>query len=240
MWGDLTNDNPVCGTCRKKNAPFDGDINYIKKMKDLVTGFPFIMGCLFITLGTLGNAILLPWWMGILELAVSAIYIVALWLMVYEAAFSPRRKIDRTLLALRLFKIAAVLALIMVVLSFIVVMASMVPYLSYGGLLAGMVAAYVFVLLLIVLAALGLGTYAAVMLYIRPLFKVLDGIKWRIKLCEYAPLDGLTLFTVFTFLGMIYGVVITITNNQAAEGLLFVIFNCIGLILCLYTLRKFR
>jgi len=236
----LNNGNLLCDMCGNENVPFTGDVDYIKKMKDLITSAPFIMGCVLITLGTLGSVFLLPWWMGLLEAAFSAVYIVALWLMVYEALFSRRRKIDKTLLALKLFKIAALLTLVIMVVVFAATMVEVIPGSMYGGLFAAMVAAYIFIFVLIILAAFGLGIFLAVMLYIRPLFKVLKAIERRITLRQHAPLDGLNLFTVFSLVGVVSAFILALADNQAMEGLLFVIFNGVGMVLCLYTLRKFN
>lgn len=236
----LNNGNLLCEMCGKKNVPHAaGDVDYIKKMKDLVTGGPFVVGCVLMTLGTIGSAFILPLWLGIIEIVFAAVYIVPLWMMMYEALFSRRRKINKTLLALKMFKIASVLALVMIIVGLAVALAQEVPYMMYGGLIVGMVAAYIFVFVLIVLAGLGLGIFAVVMLYIRPLFKVLTGIERRITLREYAPLRGLGLFTAFSLLGVVAAFVLALVDNQAADGLLFIIFNSVGLLLCLYTLHRY-
>jgi len=89
----------------------------IKEIRVLVSSVPFIIGSVLLTIGAVGNALTNVTWLSVLDLAFAAVHITGLWFLVFEAVRRPS-SCTKTLTALTMFKVAAVLFMVLVCILF--------------------------------------------------------------------------------------------------------------------------
>jgi len=211
-------------------------IDFLAKLKQLTRSFAFILGCLLITVSTVGGIFLDFSWQSILGLAFSAIYIVALWLLVLDA-FSPTAH-KKTLTALSMLRVSFILSMILACVVFGVM--SIVALFSIA------------LFFLFFLAIVGGFVYLMVKYYFLAFLKVLDSIRERMTTGRYCSLEGLGSFLVLNYIGIVLYAVIAFVDmavglGEAAAtsfafpwGVMFAVTHGAGLLLCLRTLKRFE
>ena len=223
----------------------------------------FIFGCLLITVGTAGGIFFDFSWFNLIGFVFSIVYIAALWLLVIDG-FSPDESCAKSLRALSMFKLSAVLSMIMMCIAF--VLTGIALLFSMSG----------FAFLFIFAVGGGIG-YLLVKFYYFALFSILDGIRSRIETRCYSPLDGLWSFLMISYVLIAVSVVAALhqmagtysTQNVGLEtsitvdmygntietmyiiqdpvmqegafswAVVFAVVNSVGMIFCLRTLKKF-
>jgi len=197
-------------------------------LKRLASSRPFIIGCILITLGTMGSILFDQSWQTVLGLAFAAVHIIALWLLVFESVNS-QDSYKKTLMALSMFKVSAVLSLILVCLVF---------GLTGIVLLLSLMQGIIFLIIIGILGGLG---YVIIRYYYLALFKILNSIRLRVLSGKYSSLEGLGSFLILSYIAIGIAVVVFIFEIGAfSPGLLFALINSAGMILCLRTLKKFE
>ncbi|MCL2573455.1 MAG: hypothetical protein FWE34_02755 [Defluviitaleaceae bacterium] len=204
---------------------------YSKKIIPLALSIPFIFGCLLITLANIAGVLYGFSWLGMIDLAFAAVHIIALWLIIFEARGTNKFYYSKTLVALSMFKISAVLSLVLFSISF---------GLIGLALLFAMLRGIAFLLLIAIVGGIG---YVLIRHYFLALFKVLNGIRARITTNQFVPLEGLGsfLFISYILIGLsiaesivgIFGI-----GGPLSLGILFTITNGFGMILCLRVLKR--
>ena len=229
-------------------------INFLAEIKQLTKNFGFILGCLLITVGALGGSLLNFTWLSILDIAFAAIYITALWILVF-AAFSDTAY-TKVLTALSMFRVSAVLTMVLVCILF--------ALLAIVGFSAAMGGGLLFVLVFVICGGIG---YILIRYYFLALLKVLSGIKERIITGTYSPLKGLRPFLLVSYISIAASIIISLVSidaiihpqnatetillinlinaantdaSVAIGGFIFLVAYSAGIILCLRTLKKFE
>ncbi|MCL2202374.1 MAG: hypothetical protein FWB88_00325 [Defluviitaleaceae bacterium] len=247
----------TCGACgtwndsQSDSTPVAQD--YLMEIKRLTRSVPFLLGCLLITVGTVGNIFFGFTWQNILDIAFATVHIAALWILVLEAFSHTAYK--KTLTALAMFKVSVVLNLILICIVFGITGIA-VLFATMQGIS--------FLFLLAIVGGIG---YLIIKYFFLALLKVLNAIKERITTGKYTPLDGLGSFLVLSYIGIGVSVVNAFTsmfvdiyydtatyfppaagmviNDTTVEpfvfswGIIFVIANGIGMVLCLRTLKRY-
>jgi len=229
----------------------------LQDVKPFTTSLLFILGCLLITIGTVGSIFVEFTWLNLLGLAFAMVHIIGLWLLVFDG-FSSDASYSKTLTALSMFRVSAILTMILFCIAFGIMGI---------GVLFAMLRGIAF---LFIIAVAGGIAYVLVRYYFLALLKVLDGIRSRIESNKFVPLEGINSFLVFSYiliglsiLDSILGMAGTYTPQHVhvtsgihvdtqfvvydavvqggafSVGIVFVIINSIGMILCLRTLKRF-
>ena len=231
----------TCVACGTWNSPRELDVQkpadasspnqdlsyYAKNIKRLVLSIPFILGCLLITAGNIGSAFSDFSWLNLLDLAFAVVHIIALWLIVFEAC-SSKQSYSKTLVALSMFKVSAVLSLVLFSIVF--------------GLLALAMLFAIFrgITFLFIIAIIGGIGYVLIKYYFLALLSVLKGIRLRIITNKFVPLDGLDSFLLISYILIGLSIILELFDaaGSFSPGILFAIINGIGIILCLRTLKR--
>jgi len=210
------------------NEQGDGSVKYIADLKRLASSVPFIVGCILITIGSFGSILFDYSWQNILGLAFAAVHIIALWLLVFESVNSPD-SCSKTLTALSMFKVSAVLSLILICIIF-----GLTAILLLLSLMQGIM----FLFIIGIVGGLG---YVIIKYYFLALLKVLSSIRSRILSGKYSSLEGLGSFLVLSYIIIGINIIVLIIGlGTFSIGLLFLLANSVGMILCLRTLKKFE
>lgn len=206
--------------------------SYVAEIKRLALSWQFILGCVLITVGTVGEAFFNFSWVNMAALSISAVHIAALWMVVYEAK---RGDSDaHTQKALTMFKFALIFFVAMTVFSF-----------ALMGL--NMVLAQADSTVLMVYLMMGAGiAFLYIKFYLLAFIKVVKSIRERLSE-KGVPLEGLRAFmiasyliiglTIFSSLAGMGGTVETFTFEWS---FIFIAANAAGMLLCLRTLKKFE
>ena len=218
-----------------------GQADYLTEFKRLSKSTFFVLGCLLITIGTLGGIFFNLTWQNILGIAFATIHLAALWMLVFEA--SSNTDYSKTLNALTMFKVSAVISMI---LSGIIFGASVLV------LLLVTMPGFFFLITIAIVGGIG---YLIIKYYFLALLKVLDGIKQRITTGNYAPLEGLGSFLVLSYISIGFSILIAFTGMVGIFDLhnlvnlppsvflwrtMLIFANSIGMLLCLRTLKRFE
>jgi len=242
----LAKGNRTCVACGAWNSPsslgddpkvstyeefLDGKASeYGKTLKSLASGKTFILGCLLITVGVVGSVFVDFTWLNILGLAFAAFHVVGLWMLVGES-FVSESSCKMTLAALSMFKISAILSLVLICIIF-----------GLTGI-AVLFSIHMGIAVLIMLAIIGGIGYVLVKFYFLALLNVLSGIRERISTNKIAPLTGLDSFLVMSYIMIGINIVAGFGDGMLATdsswGAAFSIANGIGMLLCLRVLKKF-
>jgi len=169
----------ACGTWQSQEVQLEQEpVLYELDIRKYTSSAAFILGCLLITAGTIGGAISDLSWSSILGLAFASLYIIGLWILVFDGP---------TLTALSLFKVSAVVSMVWLCITFAI---------TGFALLFSVMMGFAFLFLLAIVGGLG---YVLVRYYFLALFKVLDSIRIRIETNRFIPLDGLGSFLLFSY-----------------------------------------
>ncbi|MCL2364375.1 MAG: hypothetical protein FWC71_06920 [Defluviitaleaceae bacterium] len=200
-------------------------------IKKHVLSIPFILGCVLITGSTIAGTWLNPTWDVILDAAFAAVHIIALWLLVMDAAGSSASH-SKTLTALSMFKFSAVLSMIAIVIIYGILI---------FALLASFMSGFVFLFLLAFVGGIG---YVMLKFYFFALFRVLNSIRYRIEQQKYTSLDGLWSFFVISYiligLGLLMSLIALAGDGGSGMSFLVSAAGGIGIFLCLNTLRQYE
>ena len=104
---------PSCGTWNSSQVEQNREqatVDYSAKIKRLALSVPFILGCVLITAGAIGGIFVEFTWLNLLNLTFAAVHIVGLWLIVFDSS--------KTLAALTMFRISAILTMILICILF--------------------------------------------------------------------------------------------------------------------------
>ena len=222
---------PSCGTKnspgagRNQSKPLDAERDYLASAKKLTKSVAFVLGCVLITAGTAGGVFVDFTWLNIVGLAFALVHIVGLWMLVFEAG---RPGYEWTLTALSLFKIAAILAMILI---------CIVVAITFLAVLFAVLSGFLFLLLLGAIVGFG---YVLVKFYFLALLNVLDGIRICITTNKIIQLEGLTSFMVISYIMIAVSVFVALYGiAEAPWGFLFTLAQNAGILLCLRMLNRF-
>jgi len=196
-----------------------------------VLSIPFILGCLLITGGVAAGVWVDSSWASILGAVFAAVHVIALWLMVADAAKTNTNH-AKTLTALSMFKFSAVLSMLLIIIVYgLLLLAVLTSFMS----------GFAFLFLLALIGGIG---FVLIKFYYLALFNVLNAIRYRLSQQKYAPLDGLDSFLVVSYiliiLGLIMSLVPTFGEDVSFAPLIIAIANGVGMILCLKTLKRYE
>jgi len=240
---------PACGAwnSQAKQIPEQKSISYDVEIKKYTSSASFIIGCSLITLGTASFIFGNSTWQNILGLAFAAVHVIGLWLLVFDG-FSSEDSYSKTLTALKLFKLSAVLSLILICIVFGVLLITVLITILRG------------ITALLVLAIIGSIGYVLIRFYYMALFKILNSIRARIETDKFFPLEGIGSFLVLSYiliavalLGVLISViqytvatpVVTAISAATAQpgtfalSVMLSIMSNIGMLLCLRTLKRY-
>ena len=244
--GETLNGARVCGVCSSwgaergpspprgasfsalsANIPYKQSIDYTIKLKSLARGIPFITGCILITLAAIAAAMANPSFMGMLDLAIAGVHIVALWLLVFES-FASSDSCKKTLTALLMFRVSAILSMVAagIVLGGFGLMLLVVTMQGIG-----------FVLLFAIVVLIG---YIYIKYYFLALLKMLTAIRVRIESGQHEPLDGLNSFAILAYIGVAIGTISALIENFTLLGIISFFSYAGGIFLCISVLRRFE
>jgi len=203
------------------------DIAYYEKhITAHALSVPFVLGCLLLTVGTIGVNLIHISWLTAVNLTLVMIHIIALWLIIFEA-HSTKKVYSKTLVALKMFKISAILNLVSFVVSFGLFGFDVLFYLSN------------ILQVILILGAIGGMAYVLVKYYFIAMFKVLDCIRFRMLTNSYAPMEELGSFLAISYIGLGLTVVSALFSAESivSPNAIFTMISSIGTLLCLYVLR---
>jgi len=201
----------------------------LEKIKRFAKSVPFILGVILITVSATSTVFFNPSWDDILGLVIAGIHIVALWMLVFESSLS-QTSYKATLVSLKLFRVSAVLAIVL----FAVV---------YGLLAIGLLFALLRGIMFLLLLAFVVGiAFVLIKYYCIALLKILKDIQTRIELGGRIPMDSLNSFLVVSYILIALGVIqviVGLANGQVLSSLLSVA-SSVGMLLCLLTLKRYE
>lgn len=164
--------------------------DYEATIKKLGSSARFILGCLLITVGSVSSIFFEFTLMNLLGLAFAMVHIVGLWLIVFDA-FSSGDTYSMTLKALTLFKVSAVLTMILLIIVFGLAGITLL-FATFSG-----------IVFLFIFAVVGGIAYVVIKYYYLALFKVLNSIRERIYSGKnYLTLDGLGSFLTLSYIAI--------------------------------------
>ncbi|MCL1845350.1 MAG: hypothetical protein FWF77_05560 [Defluviitaleaceae bacterium] len=191
----------TCGACGTWNSQY-GDVGEAPapQAQDIHTDFSaeikrhaksvrFILGCLLITFGTFGAVFFDFTVQGIASVSTAMIHVVALWIVVYDAVFSPETS-RKTLTALSMFKVSAVISLIFAVIVF--------GILGLAFLFATL-SGFIFLFFFAIIGGVG---YLVFRYYFLSLLRLLDALKERLTTGRYASLGEAEPFLIMSYIGI--------------------------------------
>jgi len=163
--------------------------NYEAEITYLARSPVFVLGCILITVGTVGGIFFDFSWLSFLDIAFAAVHITGLWILIL-GAFSRTPNESNILTALSMFKVSAVLSMILTGIVFAIAGITLLFATMQG------------VLFLFFLAIVGGIGYAIIRYYFLALLSVLNAIKHRVTTGNYTPLDGLGSFVLLSYIGI--------------------------------------
>ena len=230
--------NTICAFCgawnslksqesQDNNSQYDVASETAILINRYATSALFILGCVLITLGNLGAAAANPSWYVLLGTAFALVHIIGLWMIVTEA-LSSSSSLSKTLKSLTLFRISAILIMVLTCIVFGFLAITLLFTVMSG------------IEFLLFIAIVGGVAYLMVRFYFLALLKVLDCIRDRIHSGKYSPLEGLGSFLVISYIAIALSVIMVFIENGAVTlSTLFTILNSIGMLLCLRVLKRF-
>jgi len=235
----------------------------VPTIKDFTVSVSFILGCLFITVGSFGGVLFDLSWLSLLGLAFAMVHIIGLWMLVFFASEE-----SMVLYALRLFRISAVLAMVL----FCIMLGIIVISVLFSAFLG--------IVFLFVLGIFGGIGYLLVKHYFLALLGVLDGIRTRVETGEFAPLTGLSSFVIASYVLIGFNIVQSVFSMAGSytpqmgehsavwqvdafgnvvevvsytvihesvyypgtfnPGIIFVLISSLGMVLCLRVLKSYE
>ena len=196
---------PACGhwNTRAPQAPAaDGtpySSDYDVNIKPYATHFQFIIGSLFITLGTIVALLFDLSFFSFLGFGIDAIFIMGLWLVIYDG-FSSDESYANTLAALNMFRVSTILIMVMTGIIF-----GLLGIIILFSVMSG-------IFFLFVLALVGGIGFLLFKFYFFAILSILNGIRTRIYNRQYAPLDGLNSFLIISYIGIAASIILILVN----------------------------
>jgi hypothetical protein len=157
----------------------------------------------------------------IFDLGILALPVTAFWL-IFVAAKQPKLP-EKTMISLKLFKVAIIVELVVVSLSALLMLIISIILLAVGSRLGAEV---VFIGLILLLVAGGLVTF--IIIYFKAVLQMLAGITNGIVYNSFAPFPGIKQFTLLTYILVgisVTGALVTIISVVAAQQLLWRILS---------------
>ena len=164
----------------------------------------FLVGIVLFSAGSLFSLLFSLGIMGIFSLAMLALPVVGMWL-IYAASKRPSLP-EKTFTALTLFKVHTIIGIVFLSIAILVVVLVTV-LLVFWAIEDGLLFNEAFIIPLIVGGLIGIGFVVLFMvLYYVSLLKILKGIGDNMRSNSFAPIRGVTPFTVIAWIGIVFGV----------------------------------